>query len=523
VDITAAAMLLGGVTFVMMLFQLVNVDDDDIRRYAWKVISDTVSIFMAVLFFQGNNEMLELAAEQIGLREVTTVFIHFFHCLLYVLVLLIFIGWNSGVWEKDGSALDVETWVVADAMLVKYGEGVPEDKVRAVIRNDHESRKSVYTDEYGLEVAVVKKHVEYETRKRRNACWATLIAHMAGFASIGAGGSMQQSEFFNRGPVVCFIPVLVTLLVLIAFFQLSALYREKLRQEAVSFGRKGRRAKMVHEAVGEAENDILSLAASFLTVQVIRFAITGQLPNAEGLEEPVKFDLTLWHVSVLAGVGFGFCIACMLIARGRSMMAGGAQGQGHGNKEEEEEEGVSVRILEVLMSTVAMCFAWCALICVRWAWELHPFLGIKVLSIIGRIMLALILSLLTFLVVYVLDSIHDRLRASEADTKTSEHAISAIIGAVSVLVGFSWEHSFDGAVTAVADLNQEYPQCTKFVLGICVFGFLLRPWRRYILMRSLQLESLKTEREKSVNKMVKDQQESTHRTEASTSSLLQKE
>lgn len=46
-------MLLGSVAFVMLLFYVVNWPDDDIRLYAWTIISTTLSIFTAVLAFSG--------------------------------------------------------------------------------------------------------------------------------------------------------------------------------------------------------------------------------------------------------------------------------------------------------------------------------------------------------------------------------------------------------------------------------------------------------------------------------------
>merc|ERR1719291_365797 len=117
-----------------------------------------------------------------------------------------------------------------------------------------------------------------------------------------------------------------------------------------------------------------------------------------------------------------------------------------------------------------MAFAWCLMWGARWAFMLHPILGANVHSIDGRIILALVLSGLAFIVVYLLDKVDDALRSQVSGTKTAEHAIASIIAAVSILVGCSWEHSFDGAVTAVAELNAAHPQFTKFVLGISVFA-----------------------------------------------------
>jgi len=208
------------------------------------------------------------------------------------------------------------------------------------------------------------------------------------------------------------------------------------------------------------------------------------------------------HVLMLWGAGLAFVTASVLMARVRGIIVGNAPSHGH-EASEEAEEGMGERVVDIIMNICAMCFAWCILMGARWAWMLHPLLGIHVCSIDGRILLSLILSLLTFFVVYGLDKVDDALRKSNSDTKTAERAILSIISAVSVLVGFTWEHSFDGAVTAVADLNADHPKLTKFVLGVVVFAFLLRPWRRYILKRSLQLEDLKKARDHAKNELMK--------------------
>jgi len=162
---------------------------------------------------------------------------------------------------------------------------------------------------------------------------------------------------------------------------------------------------------------------------------------------------------------------------------------------EADDAPLLARACDVLLNTFAMCFAWCMMYSARWAWMRYDVLGMHVGSIDARILLALALSLVSFVLISGLDAIDDLMRA-EGRADTSARAIASIVGAISVLVGFSWEHSFDGAVTAIADLNHAHPKTSKFVLGLSVFAFLLRPWSLYILRRAMQLEELKIQRQK---------------------------
>merc|ERR1719272_495762 len=85
---------------------------------------------------------------------------------------------------------------------------------------------------------------------------------------------------------MAFIPVIINFVFILTVFKVIAIPRERAKAAAAEQGRQGARAKMFDEETQEAENDISSLALSFLTTQVARYQFSGVLANTLGLEEP---------------------------------------------------------------------------------------------------------------------------------------------------------------------------------------------------------------------------------------------
>ncbi|CAE8677066.1 unnamed protein product, partial [Polarella glacialis] len=211
--------------------------------------------------------------------------------------------------------------------------------------------------------------------------------------------------------------------------------------------------------------------------QAIRFFISGVFPNIEGLEAEPEMPKTNSVIMELYTVG----ASCTVIAIAVALNLG------HEAEEEGEaalEGSVLHRIGEISTSGFAMLFAWCTLFSTRWICVKYPIFLMP--SIMGRVLLALVLSIFAGLMVFLLDVIDDAAReraGAEAGTK----AIRTIIQALAILVGFSWEHCFDGGVAAVASTTAN-KAVTKFCLGTFVFLFLVPAWRRHILTKVMALE-----------------------------------
>lgn len=469
-------MLLGAVTLVVSLFYLVNWPDDDIRYYSMMIISMTISIFTSVLMFQGINQILEALIK--GFAPWLQLSIKFGHMLLYIFAMQLTIGLISGMICDDGpdrANLDEEVWTIADGLRADFGRAMKPAEVEK-IRNKT-GKRSVWIDPYNVEVPVVRILEELQKRKRRMRCFGMLLAHMSGFAAINAGGEWQHLPMFKTSPWMALIPVPLTVAVLQTVFIVSNKFREgrvEAAKKAGGVGKGLRRAKLCHETVVEAENDVCSLVMSFLLCQVIRFAICGALPDIEGGDQG---HVSLTHVSALYLSGMGAGAISIVLSFNAAA-------------EEEEEEGVSLkeRFIETFANSFGMLFAWCLLYATRWLFFiLATRAGVLVPNtMMGRIILALAVSVFAAWMVFIMDVIDDAFRANSGAGPT---AIRTIIQALAILVGFSWEHSFDGGVAAVASCTGS-KETAKFVLGTAVFFLLVPAWRRHILTKVIDRKSV---------------------------------
>lgn len=163
-----------------------------------------------------------------------------------------------------------------------------------------------------------------------------------------------------------------------------------------------------------------------------------------------------------------------------------------------------VRLLDAILNATGMCFAWCLL----WAtkWVLHrnapdlSHLNEDILShdILGRVSLAFVLTTFACVSVFVVDRIADSMRTTYENQKDTlefvEELIRVIINSLGILVGFSWEHSFDGSVEDIAD-NAPLSGAaaivnTELILGVAVCALILPAWREYILHKVMLMEDM---------------------------------
>jgi len=138
-----------------------------------------------------------------------------------------------------------------------------------------------------------------------------------------------------------------------------------------------------------------------------------------------------------------------------------------------------------------MSFAWGVMWATRWWCLTKPVFELP--SVMGRVAMALLLSAVACVAVFALDFVDDMHNGSE-DSKAGAQAIQMMVNSLGILVGFSWEHTFDGGVNAVA-VSTSYPKTVKFFMGVGIAFLMVPMWRRHILTKEVSLQKRKEETE----------------------------
>eukprot|EP00931_Biecheleriopsis_adriatica_P060994 TRINITY_DN36651_c0_g1_i1.p1 TRINITY_DN36651_c0_g1~~TRINITY_DN36651_c0_g1_i1.p1 ORF type:complete len:570 (-),score=136.83 TRINITY_DN36651_c0_g1_i1:65-1774(-) len=434
VAIAISVMLMGSIGFQMLMFYLVNWNDKDIQRYSWKVISQTISIFCAVLLFQAFNGIVE---EKL-------------------------IEGSSPIVEVTIDMLQMLFWLFCMQIVLAVTSGAVHDLIGG-------------------------KEPDLEEVELQVKSWSVLFSHIAGFAAINAWGSWQQ-KFFNSSPmhVVLVVPIACT--GLFAIYHAFDKVREKIAH--MDDGEEDEFEKKWDEETEEAENDVAGLSLSFLTVQAIRFAISGILPNQEGLEiweDAISHTPGQCHALLACGVGF--FLVSVIVLKLEPILKKEEECEEHGHAEASEK---IERILEIVNNYVTFGLAWCLFYGVRWAMSHMHFTNENALLMVT---IALFLSAASFLFIFILDKVEDNHLLGQ-DSEVAEAAVEKIITGLGILIGFSWEQSFDTAVDVVAEglADTWPPSLSKLVMSACLVLIVFPAWRYYILPTEVELEEATTEK-----------------------------
>jgi len=417
VNIAVAIMLFGSITFQMALFYLVNHPDDDMKKYSWQTISSTLSIFCAVLLFQGYKGIVDwylLGEGGVGHTVLPQVIVAMAQLAFWQLLLQCSIYFLSGAHNDDEKSL-----------------------------SSHSTRR-----------------LAHSLHHNAKAC-SILLAHITGFAAIHAFGTVQQLPFFAATPLRSFTVVLLAFLILHGLAQITDEIRERT---ALGDGHRSREEALWDAEVEEAEDDVIGLCGSFLTVQSIRFAIGQRLPDLNGNLPGVPSHAECLVLLVTAAVAVVGVVALVPL---RLRLEDSAHGTA-------KQRGVAA-----LHTIASMCFAWSLLLAIRG--EVSQ-LAISSLGhgVMASVIIALIVSAISFLLIFVLDKIADLdATGDEIDT-----AIFTVILSFGIMVGFSWEVCFDTGIETISE--EVFPEgawreWSKLTMAVVLAAIALPAWRLYIL------------------------------------------
>lgn len=477
-DVGIASMLLGSVGFVMILFYLVNWSDDDIRRYSWCIISTTVSIFAAVLSFNGFMAMVEAILPATKDNQMLMAYGTFVVLFLLLQGMVMTVSGAYVHWQTATQDLEHQAWQIADNLRSDFGQTVDESCVR-----EKKAGRSVALIE-NVEVFVHKRKVNYESADRYLKSWGVLLSHLTGFAAIRAGGYMQHLEVFAASPGMAFIPVVLSQVILSGLFRLGDVFRHLTIKHPET-----ECVEMCKEELTEGENDITGIASSFLVTQVIRFAVTGVLANVEGLEEPytrrgLKIVLWLWIIglcSLMIALSL-YCIPSRMLSDRKVLHA-----------------------LQTIQNTLGMVFAWAVLFCSRDFSEESDFMkrNFDAYPEEKQLVLALFLSMMALLVIGVLDKIQDSQVGSRQRQRDVARVLQNMINILSLVIGLSWEACFSTGLEELAE-EASRPLTMKLMFTACTLVVVLPAWRRYILARVMVLEQLHLEKAQAKDKIAEE-------------------
>lgn len=369
-DACISLTLLGCVGFVMATFYLVNWPDPDIRRISLEVINATISMFGALLLFHSLEELLE-------------------HYLLHHLT----------AWQQVAVAmLQMLVWFTVLQMILAYYSGAIGEQEEVVKRNTSQT----LADRCGSprSKALLQRSAEEHFRaiKLNTHAWSILLGHATGFAAKNACSMLQQTvprNFWCCG----LVPI-------ISFFGICLIYRATnfFRYiKTMADGEEDEFEMLWGEYTTETEDEVISLAISFLVVQMLRYGISGELPLASGEDAEGQVWHSNWSCALLVLIGLMpgavdvVRVMCQRIAqkwRRYRRIASGLSAESPTHYEQRSHhwcEGIST-----------MSFAWCLHFAIDWfvASHLHLLDGT-----VKAVISALAAATLAFLLIFVLDKV----------------------------------------------------------------------------------------------------------------------
>eukprot|EP00928_Gymnodinium_smaydae_P040827 TRINITY_DN2764_c1_g3_i1.p1 TRINITY_DN2764_c1_g3~~TRINITY_DN2764_c1_g3_i1.p1 ORF type:complete len:685 (+),score=148.18 TRINITY_DN2764_c1_g3_i1:99-2057(+) len=431
---------------IMGVFYLFHYPDRDFNQSVWQACSNTVSIFCAVLMYGSLKEMSVSLLQPGKALE----FVLMITLLLFQYALLI---GSSLIFRSEGNRL-------------------------------------------------------------RLVASTTILAHMAGFAAMFACAELQERFLELPGLkdslLGAFAALLVACLALVGLLKcgeiLRNLFMSQEDKDAPYF-------KSWCDQVEDAEEDVKALALGFLLMQCARFLIMGRLEDFEPAVKPSE-GVTPFRTNMLlvCGIVFGACTfgSTFIVdnALGLPAEVPKQEGKATGAVAEDGAEApaataaapvaaaaaaaepaepasawqrIAKNLLMGASHTSAMAMAWSF---VFWAdWQVYEW-GYADVRIAACMLQALMLTGLCFVGVFALDQINSQLVAGRSG---ASRAIRSLLTALGLIIGLSWERSFDVGLDILAEFGERFhieSGLMTHLLALALVGIMLPGWVHYILPKA---------------------------------------
>mmetsp|Transcript_132409 Transcript_132409/g.240864 ORF Transcript_132409/g.240864 Transcript_132409/m.240864 type:complete len:637 (-) Transcript_132409:48-1958(-) len=444
-----AVTLIGSFTFLISLQYFTNNKDEEMKKYSWKVISSTISIFCAVMLFQSFDGVIE-------------------HWIL--------MPYTNGEWQEF--AVDIShmvIWYTITQVVLFVASGASKSReVRERLLEPYLTSKE--------DLRRVK-----DTVQENCMSYGIVCAHLTGFASINAWTGLQRCYPFDSSAWAALLPLVL------CFFAQEFLQRVTsiCRQERGT----GWFQMMWNRQCQVAEDDVLGLTLSVVSVNSIRLAINGMVPEGVGClpdqhqrevgqtcEDFDEYHRTQKQMFLLFGVGFVFVVALFFVKL--------FQEKFFPEDEEAEDKGNQFRVSnrtadrmsETLVIVLGMAFSWCTFFFNKQLLNDlgHRYLGGETATI--GLFLALEVTYLAFGCMFLLNRLVEL--PDKYTPPAVDHSIVAVINAMGVWVGFAWESTFEEGVDNLSEKTRKFggrdaPATARFVMGIIISIFVFRTWRRF--------------------------------------------
>eukprot|EP00419_Tripos_fusus_P005664 CAMPEP_0172674514 /NCGR_PEP_ID=MMETSP1074-20121228/12775_1 /TAXON_ID=2916 /ORGANISM="Ceratium fusus, Strain PA161109" /LENGTH=516 /DNA_ID=CAMNT_0013491925 /DNA_START=1 /DNA_END=1551 /DNA_ORIENTATION=- len=420
--------LLCTVAWVMCLSYFINSADRDIINTTWHIISEMISIFMAVLLYNAVSRIANVSLAAVDHHKPPT-------------------------WEMRISAAVRMVGFFVLLAFVLY-------KLR-FHRPTKEGRHSFL----GLE----QNSPKHKLRVLRVV--GTLGAHFLGFAMIDVFGMILEVHF-DKHVLLCLVGFVVCVLIVSLMHVVASYIRTKLKLP----GREREEEEWM-EVCAELENESASLAMGLVLSLFVRFAITGHMPR---IHSPAQGHSVgeVWKLFACA-LGFGVLLIPVAVI--------GAHAK-HGGHPEDDNWKVCVvhRASDFAERLMIMSMGWCLLYWGKWFyWEVTNNKGLMTDSLMGGEMVQVMLfSAISFISIRHIDCVADYLRERGSEY---EVALRRLITMFALLMGLSWESAFTSAVHVIGEDFEGTARVlfdAVLTLGICLA--VLPAWAWHILPKTIR-------------------------------------